>query len=128
MKLVCSHGALSPCPETPRQSEAATATLSLDRQLDVDRTLFLAQRPAQFRQRDVLQLANSLAGDAELLADFLERLRLAAVKPEALENDLLLAIIEDIEQAADFVAQVLVAQKFERRLRVLVADDFAEFG
>ena len=39
-----------------------------------------------------------------------------------------LAIVEHVEQAADFVAQVLVAQQLERRLRFFVADDFAELG
>ena len=62
------------------------SSLRLDRQLDVDRALFLAQRAAQLRQRDVLQLANPLARHAKLLADFLERLRLATIEPEALED------------------------------------------
>ena len=102
--------------------------LRFDRQLDVDRALFLAQGPAQFRERDVLQLTNTLARDAKFLADFLERLRFAAIEPEAREDDLPLAIVEHIEQAADFVAQVLVAQQLERRLRLFVADDFAKLG
>src|SRR4029453_3897415 len=77
---------------------------------------------------NVLQLTNSFAGNAEFLTHFLERFRFTAVKTEALENDFLLAIIEHVEQAADFVAQILVAQKLERRLRVLVPADFAEPG
>ena len=103
-------------------------SLSFDRQFDIDRALFLAERAAQFRQRDVLQLANALAGHAEFLADFLEGLRFAAVEAEAREDDLPLAIVEHVEQTADFVAKVLVAQQFERRLRFFVADDLAELG
>ena len=107
--------------------EAATAS-SFDRQFDVDRALFLCERTAQFRERNVLQLANALARHAEFLADFLERLRLSAIETEAREDDLALAIVEHVEQPADFVAQVLVAQQLERRLRFLVADDLAELG
>ena len=111
-----------------RRSRRAVTTLSLDRQFDVDRLLFLAQRPAQFRQRDILQLTNTLAGHAKLLADFLKRLRLSAVEPKPLKDDLLLAIVENVEQTADFVAQVFVPQQLERRLRIFVTDDFAELG
>lgn len=74
--------------------------LSFDRQFDVDRLLFLAQSAAQLRQRNVLQLANALTGHAEFLAHFFESLGLAAIETEARENDLALAIVEDIEQAA----------------------------
>src|SRR5437588_13007972 len=87
----------------------------LDRQFDVDRPLFLAEGPAQLRQRNVLQLPNPLAGHTKFLADFLEGLRLAAIEPEARENDLALAIVEHVEQSAHFVPQILVAEQFERR-------------
>ena len=53
--------------------------LSFHRQLDVDRTLLLAERAAQLRERDVLQLTNPFPGDAEFLAHFLKRFRFAAV-------------------------------------------------
>src|ERR1700737_1022949 len=90
--------------------------LSFDWQFDVDRLLFLAQRATQFRQRNVLQLTNTFACDAEFLSDFLERLWFAAVEPETLENDFLLAIVEHVEQSANFVAKILVAQEFKRCL------------
>ena len=41
-----------------------------------DRLFLLLKGSAELHQRDVLQLADTLASDAELLADFLERLRL----------------------------------------------------
>ena len=75
-----------------------------------------------------MQLTNALAGHAKFLADFLEGLRLSTVEPEPLENNFLFAIIEHIEQTPDFVAQVFIAQKFERRLRVFVTDDLAKLG
>ena len=71
--------------------------LSFDRQFDVDGTLLLAQSAAELGERDVLLLANALARDAELLPDFLECFRFAAVQAEALKDNFLLAIIEDIE-------------------------------
>src|SRR5207237_5047610 len=101
--------------------------LGFDRQLDVDRALLLAERAAQFRERDVLQLANALACHAKFLPDFLEGLRFAAIETEARENDFALTIVEHVEQAADLVPEILVAEQFERRLRFFVADDFAEF-
>jgi hypothetical protein len=57
-----------------------------------------------------LQLPNALACNTEFLADFFESFRFAAIKPEALEDDLFLAIIQHIEQPADFVPQILVTQ------------------
>src|SRR5438105_12289492 len=102
--------------------------LSFNRQLDVDRLFFFAQGATQFRQSNILQLTNALAGDAKFLANLLERLWLSAIESEALKNNFLFTIVENVKQSADFVAQVFVAQKLKRRLRVLIADDFAEFG
>src|ERR1700731_2170533 len=102
--------------------------LCFDRQFDVDRLFFLAQRATQFRKRNVLQLTNAFAGHAEFLADFLECLWLSTIETKALEDDFLLAIIEHVEQTADFVAQIFVAQQLKRRLRVLVTEDFAKLS
>src|ERR1700730_1506686 len=131
----CDDGAFQMnMPRSKPQAEAGRScpprriTLRFDRQFDVDRLLFLAQSAAQFRKRDVLQLANALASDAEFFADFLERLRLATVEPEALENDFFLAIVEHVEQTTDLIAKVLVAQKLKRSLRIFVADDFAKLS
>src|ERR1700736_404341 len=123
-----------PRPKPYREAEAGRSCpprriiLRFDRQFDVDRLLFLAQSAAQLRKRDVLQLANALASDAKFFADFLERLRLAAVEPEALENDFFLAIVEHVERTTDLIAKVLVAQKLKRSLRIFVADDFAKLS
>src|SRR6266576_3697843 len=101
--------------------------LRFDRQFDVDGPLLLTQSTAQLRKRDVLQLTNSFAGYAEFLADFLKRLGLATVETKPLENNFLLAIIEHVEQSADFVPKILVPQQLERRLRFFVSDDLAKF-
>src|SRR5207244_13105309 len=82
----------------------------------------------QFRKRNVLQLSNAFAGHAEFLSDFLESLWLSAVETEALESDFLFAVDEDVEETADFVTHIFVAQQLERRLGVLVPDDFAELS
>ena len=102
--------------------------LGFDRQLDVDRLFFLAQSPAQLRERDILQLTNTFAGHTKFFANFLERFRLSTVESETLEDDFLLAVVEHVEQSADFVAQVFIAQQLEWRLRFLVADDLAKLG
>jgi hypothetical protein len=101
-------------------------SLRFHRQFDVDRFFFFAQGTAQFRKRDVLELTNTLSSNAEFLADFFESLWLTTIEPETLEDDLLLAIIKHVEQTADFISQIFVPQKFERRLRVLVAHDSVE--
>src|SRR6266487_393983 len=102
--------------------------LSLDRQFDIDRALFLAQSAAELRKCNVLQLPNALACNAEFLSHFLERFGLTAVQSEALKNDFLLAIIQHIKQSADFIAKIFVAEQLERRLSLLVPDDLAEFS
>src|SRR5262249_50591013 len=102
--------------------------LNIGGQLDIDRAFLLTQGPAQFRERDVLQLADAFPRHPKLLADFFERLRFASVETEAGENNLPFAIIEHIEQSADFVAQVLVPQQFEWCLCFFVANNLAELG
>src|SRR6266513_1895970 len=102
--------------------------LSLDRQFDIDRALFLAQSAAELRKCNVLQLPNAFACNAEFLSHFLERFGLAAVQPEALENDFLLAIVQHIKQSAYFIAKIFVAEQLERRLSFLVPDNLPEFS
>jgi hypothetical protein len=51
----------------------------------------LFSRATQPRKRDVLQLTNPLPRETQFFADFLKRLRFAAVEPEALEDDYLFA-------------------------------------
>src|SRR5206468_12156003 len=69
--------------------------LSFDRQFDIDRALFLAQRAAELRERNVLQLPKALAGNTEFLSHFLERFGLAAAQPAALVIDFLPAIVQE---------------------------------
>ena len=61
-------------------------SLSFDRQFHIHRALFLCERTAQFGKRNVLQLANALAGDTKFFTDFLERLGLSAVETETLRR------------------------------------------
>src|SRR5439155_8597565 len=103
-------------------------SLCFDRQFYIHRALFFAEGAAQFRERDVLELADSFAGHAEFFPDFLERLWLPAIKSEARENDLSFAIVQHVQQPTDFVPKILVTQQFESRLRFFIADDLAEFG
>ena len=63
------------------------------RQQVLDWLFLLLQSTSQFHQRDVLELADALARDAEFLTDFFERLRLSAIEAEAGEDDLFLALI-----------------------------------
>src|SRR6266550_481532 len=63
--------------------------------------MLIFSRATQLRERDVLQLTNPLPRDTEFFADFLKRLRFAAVEPEAIEDDYLFAPRQHVEQAAD---------------------------
>ena len=103
-------------------------SLSFDRQFHIDRALFLSERTAQLGKRNILQLPNALPRNTKFLTDFLERLRLPTVQAEALKNDLLLAVVQNIQQSADLVAEIFITQQLKRRLRLLIADNFAEFG
>src|SRR6476469_1227982 len=76
-------------------------------QVDVDRSLFFGQRATQLRQRNVLQLANTLARHPKFLPNFFERLGLAAIEAEARENNFAFAIVEHFEQTAYFVRRIL---------------------
>src|SRR4051794_434081 len=60
-----------------------------------------ALRMAEFGEGLRFDLADPLAGDAELLADLLQRLRLTAVEPEAQADDLLLALGQLAEHLTD---------------------------
>ena len=75
-----------------------------------------------------MNLADAFAGDAEFFADFFEGFALAAIETEAGINDAFFSIIEDIDEIAEFVAEILVAQLFERGEGLEIADDFAELG
>src|SRR6266705_2934708 len=109
-----------------RFTRLSAVDLSFDRQFDVDRTLLLAQSAAEFRERNVLQLPDAFARNAELLSDFFERFGFTAVQSKALKNDFLLPIVEHIKQTADFIAKIFVAQELKRGLGFLVPNDLAD--
>jgi len=100
----------------------------LNRVAPYDRLLPLGERPAQFRQGDILQLPDPLSGHSELLSKFFESFRFAAVQPESLEDNLALAVVQHLQKLAKFVAHVLFSKQLERRPRIFITDDFAKFG
>src|SRR5207245_11179447 len=69
--------------------------------VEVVAQLLTADGVPQLRQGLGLDLADALAGDAELLADLLEGASLAVVEPETHAHDLLLAIGELVESLGD---------------------------
>src|SRR5262249_54785553 len=83
---------------------------------------------AQLRQSNILQLADTLARYTKFLTNLFQGLRLSAVEPETLVDDLALPIVEYLKQVTDLIAQILVSEHLERRLRVLISDDLAKFG
>ena len=62
------------------------------------RIFFLAQGAAQLRQRNVLQLANSLARHPKGFADVFQRLPFSTAEAETLRDDSFLALIENVEK------------------------------
>src|SRR6266567_7848484 len=93
---------------------------------DFRRIFFLAEGAAQLRQRNVLQLANSLARHPEILAYVFQRLRLSTVETETLSDDFFLAFVEHLKKPVHLMEQILVAQQFEWCFRVLVANHLAK--
>src|SRR5438105_10957003 len=82
---------------------------------------------AQLGQRLRLDLADALAGDAELSADLLERSGLAgAVKTESQADDLLLALAQLTERLLHRFVEQLAGSGIGRRFRLLVLDEVGE--
>src|SRR5262249_18836052 len=114
--------------QSARVKTTLPSSLSFDRQFHIHRTPLLRERTAQFGKRNVLQLTNALPRNTKLFTYFLERLGFSAVQTETLEDDLLFAVIQDVQQTSDLVSQIFITQQLERRLRFLVANDFAKLG
>src|SRR4051794_9816227 len=85
--------------------------------VEVVAQLLAAQRVAQLGQGLRLDLADALAGDAELLADLLERAGLAVVEAEAEPDDLLLPVRQPGQRFHDRLAQHPLGGGFGGRLR-----------
>src|SRR5271157_816566 len=93
-----------------------------------DRLLLLGERSPKLGQGDILQLPDPLSGHPEFLADFFESFRFAAVQPESLEDNLAFTVVQHLQKLADFVAQILISEQLEGRLRIFIAHDLAKFG
>ena len=80
----------------------------------------------QLLQRVVLDLADSLAGDAEGAADFLERQRLGHREAVAQFDHLALALGQGVEGFADALFLQVLAGFLERLQHGVVVDEIAE--
>src|SRR5207248_10294706 len=71
---------------------------------------------AQLLEGDVLELANALARDAELLADFFERLLAASIETETVAQDRRFTRIERVHHLANQIGVRLVLELLVRRI------------
>src|SRR5262245_10203367 len=83
---------------------------------------------AHFAKRLGFDLPDALARDADLVAEFLERARVAVHQTETLLQNFALALGETAEHIAEFVLQQTEARDFGRALSGLVLDEIAEAG
>src|SRR4029079_9227836 len=81
---------------------------------------------AQLAQRVRLDLADPLAGQAELLADLLERPRPAIVETEPQPENPLFAALEAVEHLRDLLLEELLRDDLVRPERVGILDQLTE--
>src|SRR3984957_12792265 len=81
---------------------------------------------AQLAERFRLDLADALAGDGELLADFLEGVVGLLPDAEAHAQDLLLARRQRRQHLARLLAEIALDCGLDRRRREFVLDEIAE--
>src|SRR5688572_13975965 len=81
---------------------------------------------AQLGERDILDLANAFAGDAELLADLLERFLGSTVQAETITENGCFARVERFDHLLQHARDGLVLKFLVRREGVFVLDDFSE--
>ena len=81
---------------------------------------------AQLLQRPRLELPHPLAGDAEVVADLFERLRLLAVEPEAAEHDVPHARVEPVDRLGELGRPGVVGGRAVGRLGLLVLDQVGD--
>jgi len=83
---------------------------------------------AQAAQRFLLQLADALPAEAELVGDLLQRMRLAAAQAEAQAQDVALAGGQLGQHLLDRLLQQVLRGRFERAGAVLIFDEVAELA
>src|SRR5262249_34006242 len=87
-----------------------------------------ARRMAQLAQRLGLDLANALARDGEILADFFERVLAAVGEAEAQPKHLLLARRERVQHLVGLLAQRQADDRIDGGHDLLVLDEVAEMA
>src|SRR3569833_4665586 len=85
-------------------------------------------RVPQLRQRLLLELTDPLAGQAEVLADLVQRARGAVVEAEAHRHDLLFAGRQHAQGEAELVGHELPVAQLGRLGRVGVLDEVTDAG
>src|SRR4030095_7013707 len=79
-------------------------------------------RVAELSESFVFDLADALAGETDLLADFLEGHRVAAAQAVTKAQDFRLALVDAAEQAAELLQLVVALHGHVRTQRVHVCD------
>src|SRR5262249_17790185 len=90
--------------------------------------LLAEARVAQLTQRLDLDLADTFACDAELLADFLERTAMAILQAEAQLQPTPLALGELVEHLLDLLTQHLVAGRIRGRQHLRILNKVTELA
>src|SRR5436305_2198280 len=98
------------------------------RDLDVIAQLLGLAEVLQLLERLMLDLTDSLAGEVEDAADFVERARMLVAEAVAQLEHPALAVREVFERLAQGVVGEGLDRSIVRRLRVLVGDQLAELG
>src|SRR3954453_22864151 len=94
--------------------------------LEVVAELLAPERVAELRQRLRLDLADPLAGEAELLADLVESARLAVSETKPKCHDCCLTLGQRLEHAVELALQQAERHDLRSDWRVRVLDEVAE--
>src|SRR5689334_9217298 len=115
-------------PGPPRKEGSHRGTRGSPLPLDAILESLRFRQGLELLQRVVLDLADSLAGDAERPADLLQRAGLLALEPEAELDHLAVTLGERGEGVLDVLPPERDLRRVERRLGLLVLDEVAELG
>src|SRR3954469_9377731 len=96
--------------------------------LEVVAELLRTRRVAELRERLRLERADPLASETELLADLVERARLAVGEPEAQGDDRCLALGQRLEHAVELTLQQAERHDLRSDRRVRVLDEVAQLA